>query len=398
MIPRTLEATLRRVTGPFPVVFLTGPRQSGKTTLARATFPDFEYLSLEDVQTRQEAHDDPRGFLRRLEGRTGLIFDEAQRVPDLFSYLQGFVDDRRGGPVVLTGSQNFLLTRAIGQSLAGRVAALELHPFSLAEMLRRESLGPASLAEGALPAGTPPPWRLDEALYRGFFPPVHDRDLPPTLWYDGYVRTYLERDVRLVGGVGDLDTFLRFLRLCAGRTGQILNVSALGDDAGVSHATARNWLSILRASYVLDLLQPHFQNFAKRLVKSPKLHFLDVGLACFLLGVRSPDDLRTHPLRGALVESFVVAELRKLFRHHGETPPLYYWRDTHGHEVDILVDLGTRRVPIEVKAGVTVASEFFRSLEYYQELSGCGPGMLVYGGDDSYERQGHRVRGWWEVG
>jgi predicted AAA+ superfamily ATPase len=234
-------------------------------------------------------------------------------------------------------------------------------------------------------------------LYRGFFPPIHDRDLPPTLWYDSYVRTYLERDVRLMGGVGDLDAFLRFLRLCAGRTGQILNVSALGGDAGVSHATAGSWLSILRASYVLDLLPPHFENFSKRLVKSPKLHFLDTGLACYLLGVRNADDLRTHPLRGPLVESFVVAELRKVFRHHGETPPLYYWRDSHGREIDVLVDLGQRRVPLEVKAGATLSADFFTGLDQYRQLSGCGPGMLVYGGDEGYERQGHRVRAWWGV-
>ncbi len=398
MIPRALEATLRRVAGPFPVVFLTGPRQSGKTTLARATFPTFDYVSLEDVQTRQEALDDPRGFLRRFEGKAGAIFDEAQRAPDLFSYLQGFVDDRRGGPVILTGSQNFLLSRAIGQSLAGRVAVLELHPFSIAELLRRPSPGPVALTAPILPAGAPPPWTLDEALYRGFFPPIHDRDLPPTLWYDGYVRTYLERDVRLVGGVGDLDAFLRFLRLSAGRTGQLLNVSSLAGDAGVSHTTAASWLSILRASYVLDLLPPHFQNFSKRLVKSPKLHFLDPGLAAYLLGIRGADDLRTHPLRGALFETFVVSELRKLFRHHGETPPLYHWRDSQGHEVDVLVDLGSRRIPVEVKGGMTISSDMLAGLEYYRKLTASEQGLLVYGGDESYARSGHGVRPWWGVG
>jgi len=394
MYIRTLASKLTALMGPFPVVFLTGPRQSGKTTLARAAFPDFLYLSLEDLQNRQEAKEDPRGFLSRQGRAPGIILDEVQRAPDLFSYIQGIVDDQRGGPYLLTGSQQFLLSEKISQSLAGRAAIVELLPLSLAELRGREARTPDRLLDEIPGTAAPPSARLDDILFSGTFPRIHDRRLDPASWLDGYVRTYLERDVRTVAGLGDLDSFTRFVGLCAGRAGQLVNSSALGSDAGVSHVTAKRWLSILRASYVIDFLRPHHENFSKRLIKSPKLYFVDTGLLCHLLGIRRGEDLSRHPLRGAIFENFVISEFRKLFLHHGERAPIFFWRDTHGHEVDLIVDLGRRRVPVEIKSGSTVASDFLAGVDRYVGMSGDPDGILVYGGDAAYQRRAHHVRPW----
>ncbi|HEX6900265.1 MAG TPA: ATP-binding protein [Thermoanaerobaculia bacterium] len=398
MLPRTLEPRLRTLAASFPAVFLTGPRQSGKTTLARATFPDFHYVSLEDLQNRQEAVEDPRGFLRRLEGKSGVILDEVQRTPDLFSYLQGFLDDVRSGPMVLTGSQNFLMSERISQSLAGRVAILELLPLSVAELAGRPALLPEELTDPVSLREEKPPRSLEELLFQGLYPRIHDRQLDASIWLDGYLRTYIERDVRQLSNIGNLEAFSRFLALCAGRSGQLLNSSALAVEAGVSHPTARSWISVLQASYIVLLLKPHHENFNKRLVKSPKLYFLDSGLLCHVLGLRRPEDLLVHPLRGAIFETFVISELYKLFLHHGQPSPLYFWRDSAGHEVDALLDLGTKRIPVEVKAGRTLAGDVFRGLDYYLGLSGGGPGVLIYGGEESYVRRDHVIRSWWQCG
>jgi len=358
-------------------------------------FPEFEYVSLEDLQNREEALEDPRGFLRRREGAAGVILDEVQRSPDLFSYLQGVVDEARGGPYILTGSQQFLLNERISQSLAGRTAILELLPFSLAELADRPAQAPEDLSEAPKSSGTALEVDLHTALFTGTFPRIHDKSLEPIPWLDGYIRTYVERDVRTLTNVGDLDAFTRFLGLCAGRAGALLNLSALGADAGVSHVTAKQWLSILQAGYVIDLLRPHHRNFGKRLVRAPKLYFTDTGLLCRLLRIRSPEDLRLHPLRGAVFENLVVSELRKLFLHRGERPPIWFWRDSRGREVDVLLDLGSKQIPVEAKAGETVPSDAFKGLDYYGKVSGTSRGVLVHGGDASpYEHRGHVVRSW----
>ncbi|MBU2602229.1 MAG: DUF4143 domain-containing protein [Actinobacteria bacterium] len=267
--------------------------------------------------------------------------------------------------------------------------------------MRRPAVSPAKLSESAgqsrRPAPARPRFTLDQILFSGLFPRIHDQSLEPAARLDGYLRTYVERDVRSLGGVGDLDSFTRFLGLCAARSGQLVNLSSLGSEAGVTHTTAKRWLSVLRAGYVLDLVQPHHANFSKRLVKTPKMFFLDPGLLCHLLGVRGPGEIHRHPLRGALVETLVYSELRKVFLHHGERAPLFFWRDSHGREVDFVVDLGLRRVVIEVEAGETIARDAFRALDFYRGLSGEAGGILVYGGDDSYSRGGHAVRPWWAV-
>jgi len=403
LISRTMESLLVRRAREYPVVFLTGPRQSGKSTLCRMAFPEYQYISLEDLQERAEASEDPRGFLRRFEGAGGVVLDEVQRVPSLFSYLQGFVDDHRGGPFILTGSQQFLLNERIAQTLAGRAAILELLPFSIAELAGRKAATPESLA--SLPKdvqGTRPralrsaQWNVDlfAVLLNGFFPPIHDRAIEAAPWLDAYLRTYVERDVRTLGSVGDLDGFVRFLALCAGRAASLVNLSSLGADAGITHPTAARWLSILRAAYVVELLPAYHRNFNKRITRSPKLHFHDTGLLCHLLGIRDVEQLRTHPLRGMVFENLVVAEVRKLFLNSGQRPPLFFWRDSRGREVDIVVDLGTRCVPVEVKSGETVAADFLAGLDYFMGLAGVAGGILVYGGDKTYLRRDHQVRSW----
>jgi predicted AAA+ superfamily ATPase len=379
MITRNAEQTIRTLLRGFPIVTLTGPRQSGKTTLAKAVFSDRPYASLEDPDVRQAAQDDPRSFLERFPD--GAVLDEVQRCPGLLSYLQTIVDaDRRMGLFILTGSQQFGLMSGITQSLAGRTAFVELLPFSVTELMNADKL-PAS---------------IDSMLLTGGYPPLYDRDVPPSAWFGAYVTTYIERDVRQLLKIQELETFQHFVRLCAGRTGQLLNLSSLATGAGITHNTAKAWISVLEASYLIHLVRPHHANFNKRLVKMPKLYFFDVGLVSWLLGIRTAEQMETHPLRGNLFETFVIAELVKSRFNHGERPNLYFWRDSNGNEVDVIAEQGTVLMPIEIKSGKTVASDSFAGLDKWRALAGDAAidPVLIYGGNDEYCQSGIKVTGW----
>jgi len=394
-----MEGVLKKAAKQFPVIFLTGPRQSGKTTLVKSVFKKHKYVSLEDTDERRFALEDPRGFLARFTG--SVILDEVQRAPDILSHIQTIVDeDKKPGRFILTGSQQFLLLQGISQSLAGRVALLELLPLSLAEIEGRKSKDPLSIFNESYRLPDIPKIPLEELLFTGSYPSLHAKNTDRNLWMKSYERTYVERDVRNILKIGDTATFSRFLRLCAGRAGQLLNLSSLGNDCGVTHSTARRWLSILEASHIVILLKPHHKKFARRLVKSPKLYFLDAGLLCYLLLVRHPEELKSHALRGGIMESFVISELWKSFVHNGEEPPLFFWRDHTGHEIDLLMESSSRLYPVEIKSSRTVSSEFFRHIRFFCDLAGrknIGKSAVIHAGDDSYIRNGTAVRPWWVV-
>ena len=399
MIARHLTPVLGKAAEHYPVVTLTGPRQSGKTTLVRATFPEHRYASLEAPDVRTRAIADPRGFLA---GGDPVILDEIQRAPELLSYVQGIVDeDDRPGRFIVTGSQNILLLRSVSQTLAGRTALLSLLPFSLAELHGLPPLDPRELdrAVGRAPAAALE--RLSgldlwETLVTGFYPPVHDRGLSAGEWMSDYFRTYVERDLREVSQVLDLRAFETFARLAAARTATELSLSGLASDAGVTRQTARRWLTALEIGYVATTLPPHHANYRKRLRKRPRLHFLDSGLVCHLLGIEDAATLERHPLRGAVFESFVVAELVKAYAARRRDPRLHFWRDATGHEIDILIDAGQRQIPVEVKSGRTVPPDAVSGLEWWTSIP-ANPnqgGVLVHGGTESFDLSGFRVLPW----
>jgi len=378
------------------VVTLTGPRQSGKTTLVRAAFPSHRYLSLELIDQRRFAQEDPRGFLTQLDGP--VILDEIQHVPDLLSYIQAAVDQEpTQGRFVLTGSQNFLLMAKAGQTLAGRCGILNLLPFSRAELEDQPQPEPSVPPElfGNPHTGL----GLWTTLHTGFYPRIHDQGIPPAVWLPDYVQTYIERDVRSLSNIGDLNLFGRFLALCAGRAAQLLNYSSLASDAGIAVDTARRWISVLNTSFIIFLLPPHHRNFNKRVIKTPKLYFYDTGLLCHLLGIRDAAQIPAHPLRGALFENHVMAETAKAFRHHRRIPPLYFWRDRTGHEVDLVIEEAGQLFPVEIKSGQTVTTDMLAGLRWWCDLSGRAleTATLVHGGADSYTRGGVAVRPWFGV-
>jgi len=376
MIDRLSTVKVKEMATYFKVVAIIGPRQSGKTTLVRSVFPEKPYVSLEDVDTRRDATEDPRGFLTQYS--KGAIFDEVQRVPELFSYLQQVVDETPGlGKFILTGSNNFLLQEKITQSLAGRVGYLELLPFSVKE------LKDLTAAE------------TEEQIIKGFYPPVYDQKTPPELWYRNYVRTYLERDVRQMTQVADLAAFEKFLQMCAGRCGQLLNLSAMSNELGLTHPTIRRWVSILEASHIVKLLQPWHANVGKRLVKTPKLYFIDTGLACHLLGIERVEQVRTHPLGGALFENMIVAEALKQRFNAGRTDNLFFYRDHAGNEVDLLLSHAEGVSGYEIKSSRTVQPDFFRGLDRMEgDLGGLQGRAIVYGGDDARVERKTRIVPW----
>ena len=374
MIKREITPRLVTLFQQYPFVTVTGPRQSGKTTLCRAAFPHLRYVNLEAPDLREFAESDPRGFLSRLDD--GAILDEVQRVPELLSYLQVLADEKgRNSLFVLTGSEQFRLSGSISQSLAGRTALLRLLPFSLAE--RR---------------GTGASDRVDDILYSGFYPRIHDQKLEPHQALGDYFETYVERDVRRIGEIRNLSSFRRFVRLCAGRVGQLANLSSLGADAGVSHTTARHWIAILEASYVLFQLPPFYANIRKRLVKSPRLYFYDVGLASYLIGIEHAGQIATHPLRGALFENAVVAEALKHRFNRGYRSNLSFFRDARGLECDLLYENGNRIGAIEIKSGATIASDYFDALNRVAKLlPQVSVQAVVYGGVDRQSRRDGEV-------
>ncbi len=384
VIQRTLAAKLTALARRFPIVTVTGPRQSGKTTLCRASFPDKPYVSLEAPDMREFALRDPRGLLA--DYAKGAVFDEVQRAPELLSYLQGEVDERPArGRFILTGSANFALLQSVSQSLAGRTGLLQLLPLSLDEIRRFPDA----------------PRELFTLLWQGSYPALYDRRLEPRDWFGAYVGTYVERDVRQILNVTDLGAFQTFLRLCAGRSGQLLNASALGADAGVTHNTARAWLSVLETSYLAFRLQPYHANLNTLLVKTPKLHFYDSGLLCYLLGITRPEQVREHPLRGAIFESWVVSEIVKVRAHLGLTANITFFRDRKGLEVDAILERGADLVAVETKSGQTVAADFFNALRSFTAMLGTRKrsaakvtALVVYGGTQQQHRSEATVIPW----
>ena len=383
MIPRTLEYKLRELADYYPAVVVTGPRQSGKTTLCQMSFPNKAYVSMEELDTRDFALSDPRGFLA--EYADGAIIDEIQHAPQLLNYLQSDLDALpEPGRFILTGSQHFGLSQSISQTLAGRCGILVLLPPSLEELRAFPTV----------------PDDLFSVLWQGAYPRIYDRDIPAHQWLADYTATYVERDVRQVINVGDLQAFSGFLKLCAGRTAQEINLSALGSDAGLSHNTVRAWLSVLETSYIIHRLPAWHANIRKQVVKAPKLHFLDSGLACYLLGIREPGQLRLHPQRGAIFESWVISEIYKTSVHSGVQPNLFHYRETRGLEIDLLIERGEGLAAVEIKSGATTTADFFKNLDRFPDrLKDAGKkrgirSYVVYGGDDSQQRTFAQVLSW----
>lgn len=392
LVPRSIRPFLERCASGFPAVALVGPRQSGKSSLARVVFPGHRVLVLESPDLAEAAARDPRGLLESTlaGGATGVILDEVQRVPALLSYLLEFIDrDPTPGRWVLTGSESLLLSERLSQSLAGRVATLDLLP-----MMHREIMGfPATVIARAL--------TQVGAVFYGGYPALHGRAVDPSTWLGSYVSTYVERDVRRVLNVGDLATFQRFLGLCAGRTGQLLNAASLAADAGITQPTARAWLSVLEATFIIRLLPAWHGNVRKRLVKAPRLHFVDTGLACYLLGLRSPEQLQDHPLRGPLFESWVVGEAMKAQAALGERGRLFHWRDSRGSEADLIIDVGGRITVIEIKSGRTYQGEWMqgvRSVMASLPDPMTASGRVIYGGDPKDPAAGRDGLSWRDAG
>jgi predicted AAA+ superfamily ATPase len=382
MIERQITDKLRYLAQKFPIVTLTGPRQSGKSTLLKKCFSDYKYVSLEDTDMRLLASTDPHGFLATYNDRT--IIDEAQRVPDLFSYIQTHVDEiGKEGMYILAGSHNFLLMQLISQSLAGRCAILKLLPFSHSEM----QIG------NILPAD------VNDEIFTGSYPRIYDKKINPIDYYPPYIQTYVERDVRQLKNIGDLSQFVRFIKLCAGRIGQLLNLSSLAGDCGIAVSTAKAWISLLEASYIVYLLKPDFNNYSKRLVKTPKLYFHDTGLACSLLGIKDASQLTLHYMRGELFENLVINEFIKSAYNSGIIPELTFWRDSTGTEIDLIRRNGSNVEAFEIKSGATFSTDYFKGISKWSALSGTSADncRVIYNGDKLLRTSKGDVVPWYQI-
>jgi predicted AAA+ superfamily ATPase len=378
MIQRIIAGKIKQLSQQYPIVTITGPRQSGKTTLAKYIFADYQYISFEDPDTRMYVSEDPRGFLKEHSSR--VIIDEVQQVPEFLSYLQTHSDQRpETGQFILTGSQHFLLSEQISQSLAGRTAILHLLPLSLEER--------TGLAND-LPVA--------RYLHQGGYPRLHDKSIAPVDFFPNYIATYLERDIRLIKNIVNLASFERFLKLCAGRVGQLVNFSSLADDVGVSHNTVKSWLSLLETSFIIFTLQPHYKKFKKRLVKMPKLYFWDTGLLCSLLGIEDEKQISSHFLRGNIFESAIISEFIKYRYNRGRMNNCYFWRDRHGKEIDCVIEKSIDDLlPVEIKSGQTISSDYFKGISYWQKLSGSAQkGYVIYGGESKQIRKKATVLPW----
>jgi len=378
MIKRDISQKLIMLSEKFPVVTVTGPRQSGKTTLIKNHFANHHYESLEDPDIRLFAKSDPRHFLKLDEK---MIIDEIQRVPELFSYIQTITDQSNtSGQFILSGSQSFLLNQHISQSLAGRVAILNLLPLSILELKEHDISFD----------------KYEDLIFKGLYPRIYDKIIEPADFYPNYLQTFIERDVRLLQNIHDLNHFIRFMKLCAGRIGQLLNLSSLASDCGISVNTAKSWISVLEASYIIYLLQPHHKNYNKRLVKMPKLYFYDSGIVCSLLEIRTANQLSSHYARGSLFENLIISELIKDRFNNGLTNNCFFWRDNKGVEIDCLIENGDRITPIEIKSSHTFNTDFFESINYWNKLSGntSENSYVIYGGNHPKQTTNGKLLAW----
>jgi len=380
MITRELSSKIKSLKEQFPVLSLTGPRQSGKTTLLKSVYSDYPYISLEDIDVRLAAQQDPRAFLANYP--KGAVIDEVQNVPELFSYIQTLVD-QKDIHFALSGSQNFLLMEGISQSLAGRAALLKLLPLSMVELKQKENISD---------------W--ETLVFTGFYPRLYDKRIHPSDFYPSYISTYVERDVRLLKNIGDLVQFSNFIKLCAGRIGQVLNYQSLAVDAGISPNTAKSWLSVLETGYIIHFLQPYYNNLGKRIIKSPKLYFYDTGLACSLLGLENAEQLKTHYLRGGLFENFVVNEFIKQRFNQGKKSNLYFWQSKDKKEIDLIAENAHEQEVFEIKTSVTKQAYLFDNLLYWKKLNPENKALptVIYGGSEDFLVQQGLFKSWRNLG
>ncbi len=381
-IKRQIENIIKEASAQLPIISITGPRQSGKTTVAKKIFPNYKYVNFEDSEQRDYALADPKGFMQMIGEM--VILDEIQYVPDLFSYIQISADESdKNGLYVLTGSQNFLLQEKISQSLAGRVAIFNLLPFSISELSDYDLI----------------PNTLENVIHKGFYPRLFSSDINYGHWLNDYIQTYIERDVRLLTNVGDLNSFGQFIKVCAARSGQLINLSEIGNEISVSYKTVKRWLSILEASYIVFTVMPYFKNFNKRITKSSKIYFYDSGLVCNLLNITKPNDLAFHYLKGGIFEGLIISELKKFMLNRKQKGEIYFFRDSRGNEVDVIIETIGKLIPLEIKSGKTITTDFFKGLSYFEKITQDNDldNFIIYGGQNIQKRKNTSVYGWQEA-